>query len=271
MNVQWPLIVSFLNLHSTFSPTFYVICGILFFFILEYIIPFREPSLSKFQRWRINISLNLCNVVVVDLFFVYLLKKTMIFSAEHSLNFFEEMHLNSFWRVALTIVLMDLAMYGWHRANHGIPFFWRFHRVHHTDLNVDASSAFRFHFGEVTVSTVITYTFMLLMGAIIVEVRVFQVILFLMAQFGHSNIKLWNPLEKLLWLILVPPSMHRVHHSNKKRETDSNYGTIFSIWDRIFGTFREDVEQEKIVFGLAEFKEPKQLTLIKLIKLPFKK
>jgi len=101
------------------------------------------------------------------------------------------------------------------------------------------------------------------------ENRIFQVALFLMAQFGHSNVKIWQPLEEWLWLVVVPPAMHRIHHSDKKVQTDSNYGTIFSFWDRLFGSFRKD-DQEKVIFGLKEFNDPHQLTLRKLLVLPFR-
>ena len=202
--------------------------------------------------------------------FVYLLRKTALFTSGNSLDLFDRWYLDAFWRILVTVLIFDLAMYGWHRLNHSIPLLWRFHRVHHTDLNVDVSSAARFHFGEVTGSTVITYSLMLLLGATIVEVRLFQVFLFLMAQFEHSNIKLGKSFEELLWLLLVPPAMHRIHHSNVKDQTDSNYGTIFSFWDRMFGTFMKDVDQEKIIFGLKDFNNPKELMLMKLLTLPFK-
>ncbi len=259
------------NLSSTLGPTAWYVAGILLFVFFEYVIPFRAVTLSRLHRWRINFTMNFCNVLLIDLFFVYLLKKTAILPHLHAFNFFEQIHLNTLWRIVLTILLLDLAMYVWHRMNHAIPLLWRFHRVHHTDLNVDVSSAARFHFGEVTGSTIITYTLMLFLGATIVEVRLFQVLLFLMAQFGHSNIKLNPTLEKSLWLLIVPPAMHRIHHSNVKNQTDSNYGTIFSFWDRMFGSFVKDADQEKIVFGLKEFDNPKELMLLKLLMLPFRR
>ena len=259
------------HLSSTFGLAAWYGTGIALFLFLEYVIPFRAMSLSRLQRWRINFTMNFCNVVIVDLFFVALLNATDLFSAQHSFDLFEQMHFNAFGRIACTILVLDLAMYGWHRLNHAVPLLWRFHRVHHTDMNVDVSSAARFHFGEVTGSTIITYTLMLFLGAAIVEVRLFQVVLLLMAQFGHSNLKLHPALEKSLWLLIVPPAMHRIHHSNVKNETDSNYGTIFSFWDRIFGTFVKDVDQDKIVFGLKEFNNPKELMLLKLLALPFRK
>jgi len=259
------------HLSSTFGLTAWYITGILLFVFLEYVIPFRSATLSRLLRWRINFTMNFCNVVIVDFFFVYLLQMTNLFSAQHSFDLFKQMHFNTLGRIACTVLVLDLAMYVWHRLNHAIPLLWRFHRVHHTDLNIDISSAARFHFGEVTGSTIITYTLMLFLGAAIFEVRLFQVVLFLMAQFEHSNLKLNPTLEKSLWLLLVPPAMHRIHHSNVKKETDSNYGTIFSFWDRIFGTFVKDVDQDKIVFGLKEFDNPKELMLLKLLALPFRK
>ena len=258
------------DLGSMWGPFFFVLTGIVVFYFLENYIPFRPSTLSKWQRWTINFSLNFCNIALIDFFFLNLMKKTGIFSETYRLNLFERLSLNSFWRIAFTIIVLDLAMYLWHRLNHGVPFFWRFHRVHHTDLNVDVSTASRFHFGEVTISTIITYSFMLFLGATIVEVRIFQVALFLMAQFGHSNIKLWLSLERWLCLFLVTPNMHRVHHSSFKRETDSNYGTIFSFWDRLFGTWCRDTVQERLVFGLNDFRDQKELTLVKLILLPFR-
>ncbi len=257
------------NLESTFGPTFYVVIGILFFLLLEYTIPFRPATLSKIKRWRTNFSLNFSNILIVDLCFLYLLKKTNLFAQPLAWNLFENGGFSSFFRIPITILVLDLAMYIWHRLNHTIPFFWRFHRVHHTDLNVDVSSASRFHFGEVTVSAIITYTLMITLGATLVEIRIFQVALFLMAQFGHSNIKLWRPFEDTLMWVFVPPSMHRIHHSDYTPQTNSNYGTIFSFWDRMFGTFRKE-DSEKVIFGLNEFKDPQQLTLSELLFLPFR-
>jgi len=258
------------SLSTTFGPTVWYVTGIVSFILLEKILTYRPATVSLLQRWRINFTLNFCNVLVVDLFFVYLLRKTVLFSPEQMFDLFNRMHFGSFWRIVFTVLVLDLAIYIWHRLNHEIPFLWRFHRVHHTDLNIDISSAARFHFGEVIGSAIITYTLMFLLGATIMEIRLFQVFLFLMAQFDHCNIKLNPKFEKFLWLIVVPPAMHRIHHSNIKNHTDSNYGTIFSFWDRMFGTFLYDVDQDKIVFGLKEFDNPKELMLFKLLALPFR-
>jgi len=259
------------SLNSTYGLTCWVLTGIFIFFVLENFMPFRSSTLSKLSRWRINFSVNLCNVVLIDFCFIALLHKTAFFSGPFNFDLFNTYRIPSVWRIVITIVILDLSMYLWHRLNHAVPFLWRFHRVHHTDRNLDVSTASRFHFGEVTGSTVITYSFMLMLGATIFEVRIFQVALFLMAQFGHSNLKLWKPFEEFLWLIVVPPAMHRIHHSEVKDEADSNYGTIFSFWDRAFGSFKKDVQQSRLVFGLKEFTDPKDLFLVKLLLLPFRR
>jgi len=259
------------SLNSTYGPTAWVVSGVVFFFLLEYVIPFRANTYSKFQRWRINFSLQLCNIVIVDLIFFALLTKIRIFSGEHHLDVYNRLPLTAAGRGVLTVVLFDFITYCWHRLNHEIPFLWRFHKVHHTDRNIDVSSAARFHFGEITISTVIMYSLMLVMGATIFETRVFQVILALMNQFEHSNIKLWKPLERTIWWVLVPPSMHKIHHSDEQEYTDSNYGTIFSVWDRLLGTLKSDLKQDKIIFGLKEYPDENDLRLRKLLVLPFKK
>lgn len=244
--------------------------GIIVFLILERWIPFRQARISLGQRWFINFSMSFCNLLVVDQFFVILLQRTELFSSIFNFNLYARLGLNSFWRIVVTIVVLDLVTYLWHRVNHGIPFLWRFHRVHHTDMEVDVSTASRFHFGEMTISAMINYALMLSLGASMMEIRIFKVVFVFMTQLTHSNIRLWKPLENILWLFIVPPAMHRVHHSNVKRETDSNYGTIFSLWDRLFGTFRS-AGPGGIIFGLKEFIDPGELTLWKLLALPFRK
>lgn len=247
------------------------VVGVLIFLALERFYPFRKARLSRWQRWLINFSLSFCNILLVDQLFVRILIPADIFAHPSRWTLFDQFHLNnSLLRVATAIVALDLVMYFWHRLNHGIPLLWRFHRVHHTDLEVDVSSGVRFHFGEVTVGTMITYSLMLTLGATILETRLAQAVLIVMTEFGHSNIKLWRRFENFFWCFFVTPSMHRVHHSNFKAETDSNYGTIFSFWDRLFGTINRTANADGLVFGLTEFKDPTELTLPKLLSLPFR-
>ena len=253
-----------------FYLSFAGIAGIVFFLLLERFIPFRRMSLSQWQRWLINFSLSFCNLLIVDQGFVLLLQRTPFFSQIFHVDLYGRLGLNSFWRIVLTIFILDFVMYIWHRLNHVIPVLWRFHRVHHSDPHVDVTTASRFHFGEMTFSAVINYSLMLSLGASIWEVRIFKLIFVFMTQLAHSNIRLFKPLEDMIWIIFVSPSMHRIHHSDIHRQTDSNYGTIFSIWDRLLGTLTKNVDSQKLHFGLKEFQDPKELTLPRLILMPLK-
>ena len=138
--------------------------------------------------------------------------------------------------LALDILLLDLLIYWWHRANHVLPFLWRFHEVHHLDRFLDTTSALRFHFGEVLLSALARATIILLLGFPFVSVLVFEVLVLAGAIFHHSNLRLPAGLERLLARLFITPSIHWVHHHAKRADTDSNYGTIFSFWDPLFGT-----------------------------------
>jgi len=254
-----------------FYLSFAGVAGIVFFLVLERFVPFRRVSLPQWQRWLINFSLSFCNLLIVDQGFVVLLQRTPIFSRMFHFDLYGQLVLNSFWRIVLTILILDFAMYLWHRLNHTIPFLWRFHRVHHSDPHVDVTTASRFHFGEVTLSAIINYSLMLSLGATIWEVRIFKLIFVFMTQLAHSNIRLLKPFEDLIWLIFVSPSMHRIHHSDIRRETDSNYGTIFSIWDRLCGTLTKNADLQRLHFGLKEFQNPKELTFSQVVLMPLKR
>ncbi len=247
------------------------VLGIVVFIVIESVVPQRQWNMKRWQHWLINFSLSLCNLIIVDQMFVSLITYTNILEPFSRFDLYGRLELNTFWRITLTIVLFDLLMYVWHRMNHRIPLLWRFHRVHHTDIDLDVSSASRFHFGETTMAAVLTYSLMLSLGATLLEVRIFKLFFVIMTEFQHSNIRLHPTIERWVWMIFVPPAMHRVHHSDIQKETDSNYGAIFSFWDRMFGTFCRVDDQDRIVFGLKEYKDPQQLTLWKLLTLPFRK
>jgi sterol desaturase/sphingolipid hydroxylase (fatty acid hydroxylase superfamily) len=172
-------------------------------------------------------------------------------------------------KVIVAVIFMDFMLYIWHLLNHEMPLFWRFHRVHHTDLNMDVSTATRFHIGELSISAVIKIGLIFFIGADIVSIIIFESLLVLSAQFHHSSLKVPAWFENLFWPLFVPPSMHRVHHSVVIRERDTNYGTIFSIWDRMFGTLLKQVDQDKIIIGMGAYREPDKLKLHHLLLMPF--
>lgn len=136
----------------------------------------------------------------------------------------------------LDVVLLDLFLYVWHRANHELPVLWRFHEVHHLDQFLDTSTALRFHFGEVLLSAAVRAAFIVALAMPLVPVLVFEILVLMATLFHHSNLRLPVRLERGLARLVITPSLHWVHHHARRRDTDSNYGTLFSFWDVWFGT-----------------------------------
>jgi sterol desaturase/sphingolipid hydroxylase (fatty acid hydroxylase superfamily) len=146
----------------------------------------------------------------------------------------------SWWQgppgLALDLLLLDGLIYWWHRANHEWRFLWRFHSVHHLDRFLDATTALRFHFGEVLISAAARAGVILLIGFPLASVLAFEAAVLIAAIFHHSNLRLPSALEAALARVVITPSIHWVHHHRRRRDTDANYGTIFSFWDRLFGS-----------------------------------
>ncbi len=161
--------------------------------------------------------------------------------------------------LALDLLLLDLMIYWWHRANHVAPLLWRFHAVHHLDRFLDSSSALRFHFGEVALSALARAAVILALGFPLASVLVFETLVLLAAIFHHSNVRLPPRLERALSWIVVTPSIHWVHHHRIRRDTDSNYATVLSLWDRLFASRSARARDPAMpigVEGLAEEAAP---------------
>ena len=245
--------------------------GLLFFLALELAMPYRPPTVSKPKRWLTNLVLAGINSLVLGLVFqgAPLLVAAYVSQAQIGL-----LHLFSapYWlKFLLTLAFLDFMLYVWHLLNHEVPFFWRFHVVHHTDLNMDVSTATRFHLGELAISTVIKAGLVYLLGADVYMVIGFEILLVLAAQVHHSSFRAPVWLEALMRPFLVPPSMHRVHHSVRIKERNTNYGTIFSIWDRMLGTLLRDVDQNGIIIGVGGYFDESKLGLGGLVLMPGKK
>ncbi|NBC15579.1 MAG: sterol desaturase family protein [Gammaproteobacteria bacterium] len=169
---------------------------------------------------------------------------------------------------ALTFVLFDGWMYAWHRANHRIPFLWRFHRVHHTDPAMDSTTALRFHPGEILLSALANCLVLMALGMSLGMLVLYKSVMVLVIMFHHSNLAVPARLDARLRRLIVPPSMHRVHHSAVRAETDSNYGTVFSFWDRLFGSFRLRDDPEAIRFGIGAYDDAAWQRPLRLLRLP---
>jgi len=176
----------------------------------------------------------------------------------------------SYLRAAAGFILFDLWMYAWHMANHKIRFLWRFHRTHHSDIEMDNTTALRFHPGEIVFSSLARLVVIAFIGIDFAVLFVYGMSLQVVILFHHSNIGLPEKWDRLLRALVVTPNMHRVHHSQEGFEFNSNYSSIFSLWDRIFGTFRKRDNTLTIKFGLRILREPKWQSLRGMWLTPFK-
>jgi sterol desaturase/sphingolipid hydroxylase (fatty acid hydroxylase superfamily) len=171
--------------------------------------------------------------------------------------------------VALAIILMDYTLYLWHVLTHRVPFLWRFHVAHHVDLDLDASTALRFHFAELLLSVPFRAAQVLVIGVTPLSFSAWQTVLFLSIMFHHSNLRLPVELERKLNRLIVTPRMHGIHHSTVRAETDSNWSSGLTLWDRLHGTLRLDVPQEEIIIGVPAYRQPEDVELLKVLTLPF--
>jgi len=170
---------------------------------------------------------------------------------------------------ALAVVLLDYTLYLWHVLTHRVPFLWRFHAAHHVDLDLDASTALRFHFGELAISTVWRGAQVALIGVTPLSLSVWQTFLFLSVLFHHSNVRLPVEIERRLNLFVVTPRMHGIHHSIVREETDSNWSSGLTVWDWLHGTLRLNVPQDEIAIGVPAYREPEEVGLAEVLKMPF--
>lgn len=166
------------------------------------------------------------------------------------------------------LLFLDLWMYVWHVANHKLPFLWRFHRMHHSDNQLDASSALRFHMGEVVLSVLLRLAVIALLGLTIRQVLLYEFMLLPVILVHHANLALPRPLERVARWLVVTPDIHHVHHSRVPRETDSNYGSVLPWWDRLFRTFRMQ-SPENLRYGLEGWDVQRRQSLRGLLLTPF--
>lgn len=174
-------------------------------------------------------------------------------------------------RDAAAVVLLDLGYYWWHRANHEVRLLWRFHNVHHIDPELDLSTAARFHAGEILLSAGAAAAWVAVVGVRPKVAAVFQGLFGAAVAFHHSNLRLPYSLERLLAKIIVTPRMHGIHHSKVRGEVDSNFSTVFSWWDRLFGTMRLNVPQDAIDIGVPAYVADAALSVVRSLRLPFER
>ena len=236
---------------------------------VELAAPDHPPTAPLRARWLINLGFGAVNGIIVSIACAscYALSAQNEFAA--NLGLLRGLELSVWIRIPLEIVLLDLVTYLLHRAYHVVPLLWRLHVVHHSDLDLDVSSASRFHTGEVLVSSVVKIGFVIVVGISPWGLVVFEAVMLACAQFQHANIRLPGRLESGLWWTFVPPAMHRIHHTPRREDTNSNYGTVLTVWDRLLGTLRRHPPDPGASFGVESLRDSQLLGVARLLKLPF--
>lgn len=179
------------------------------------------------------------------------------------------LHLPRWLEDAFAVILLDYTLYLWHVLTHKVPLLWRFHKAHHADLDMDASTGIRFHFGEIAISAAWRAVQIVTIGVSRRALSWWNTFLLMEVMFHHSNVGLPKSWERVLGKLIVTPRMHGIHHSTVPAERESNWSSGLTVWDWLHGTLRDDVPQDEITIGLPEYRDPEQVTLPKVIALPF--
>jgi sterol desaturase/sphingolipid hydroxylase (fatty acid hydroxylase superfamily) len=247
---------------------------------LELIIPCKKIATDKFKRWLNNIVLSLINTALVKVIIPLagiaaavlageqqwgLLNN--VFDSTGSLNYFFE-----WFAITLFLIIFDLTIYFQHRLFHAIPFLWRFHRMHHSDIDYDLTTGIRFHPISIALSSIIKIALILIMGAPVFAVLLAEVLLNATSMFNHSNLRLPKRFEFFLRKLIVTPDMHRIHHSVNSAEHNYNFGFNFPWWDRLFGTYLDNVDKpsEEIDIGIEGLQDASSSNLFSMLWQPVK-
>jgi sterol desaturase/sphingolipid hydroxylase (fatty acid hydroxylase superfamily) len=232
--------------------------------------PRRQLVQPRLARWPANLGLGFLNSAMLRILGAGALISAAAFAAEHEvgLNHWLSAPVWTAWLV--TILALDFTVYLQHVMVHAVPVFWRLHRVHHADLGFDASTGVRFHPLEIFVSTLLKLAVVVLVGAVPWAIVAFEILLSSSSLFNHGNVTMPESLDRWLRWLVVTPDMHRIHHSSRVIETNSNFGFSFSWWDRLCGTYRGEpaLGQLGLEIGLSEYRKP--LRLGELLLLPFR-
>ena len=239
----------------------------------ELLNPRRALGTSKKMRWFNNLVIVLLDTAIVRLLFPLVPMSMALLAQERGWGLFNNLGVPYLLEVTVAVIVLDFVIYLQHVLFHAVPLLWRFHMVHHADLDLDVTSGVRFHPIEIILSMGIKLAAVGSLGLPALAVFIFEILLNGTSMFNHSNVFIPLKLDRIIRLLIVTPDMHRVHHSVILRETDSNYGFILSWWDRLLGTYRAQPAKghQWMTIGLSRFLDEKRQTLLWLLALPFLK
>ncbi|MBI1370944.1 MAG: sterol desaturase family protein [Planctomycetes bacterium] len=235
--------------------------------VLESIMPQYLGRRDRLRHDARNLALGFINAAVVALIFA----SALALVAQQQWGLLHRIVLPAWARWIVAFVMFDAWMYAWHVANHKLPWLWRFHRVHHTETEMDASSAMRFHIVEIALSSLARLAVVPVLGLTLEQLLVYECVLEPVILFHHSNVRVPDRVDRLMRWLIVTPWVHWVHHSDVQPETDSNYGSVFSFWDRLFGTFRRRDDPTTIRQGLDGADPTESRSLLAMLAAPFRR
>ena len=246
--------------------------GIVFFWILEGMIPLYSFRYKKINHALLNIFFT-TTTAIIGFGFAFLLLKSTLYVGGEQIGIIHIFNLPIWADVIISLLLLDLiGAYLVHFIQHKIPWMWKFHLVHHSDMNVDVTTGLRHHPGETVFRIIFTFIGVFVSGASIGMVMLYQSLSVLFAHITHANISIPKKIDIILSYVLVTPNMHKIHHHYEMPLTDSNYGNIFSIWDRLFNTFSFINKQKSVVYGIDTYMDKSETNnLGTLLSIPFKK
>ena len=241
------------------------------FCFLEVIIPKRVLTAPKKKRWLTNLNLSFLNTLILHLSMPYGLVSLAALLRGNKIGLLNILNLSYLTEIILSVVIFDLLIYFQHILSHKFPIFWRFHKIHHIDVDLDVSSGNRFHTIEIVFSFLYKSLFILLLGPSPDSILFFEIILNSMAMFNHSNINIPPAIDKVLRFLVITPDMHRIHHSVKDKEYNKNFGFNLSFWDFLLKTYKEKPEDGHVAMkiGLDSYRDFKYISLFKLLIIPF--
>jgi len=239
--------------------------------VLETARPLRAPVEPRPRRVARNLGIAGLGLAALTVLQAPLLVPVAEWARGHRIGILNWTSLPAAVETVAAVLLLDYTLWHWHWLNHRVPFLWRFHLVHHVDLDLDSSTALRFHFGEMMLSVPYRLAQVVVIGASPSAVTVWQVLLVASILFHHSNVRLPAGLERVLVRLLVTPRMHGIHHSDYENETNSNWSSLLSAWDWLHGTLLLSVPQREVAIGVPGYGDPRQVTLGRSLALPFRR
>jgi sterol desaturase/sphingolipid hydroxylase (fatty acid hydroxylase superfamily) len=240
--------------------------------VWELLAPRRHQKIARSARWPSNIGIVVLDTVLVRLVFPIGAVGLALLAESRGWGLFNAFDIPAWAAIPASVILLDMAIYLQHVLLHAVPALWRLHRMHHADLEFDVTTGIRFHPIEILLSMVIKLGVVAALGTPAAAVLIFEILLNATSMFNHGNVKLPGPLDRVLRWIVVTPEMHRVHHSIKSGETNSNFGFNLPWWDRLFGTYRAQPEAGHVgmTIGIEQFRDAREQRLDRMLTQPFR-